>query len=333
MTYDSKYKLSPHAMALERANSLVSDRYIELTPLYSAKRDHGQVLRSGATLPLCTTCAPAELDDIYAALDKLSVALGPQGANKNGALSNLLSVSAQNLQGNGKAFGESIANLAAAAKTLADSRGNLFSTVRNLQKFSQALSDSDGQIRQFNVQLAQVASDLASERTDLGAALHDLGVALDQVNSLIKNNAGRFHKSIRGLEAVTGILVKEKASLNETLAVAPIALANIVHAYQPNIGALGTRSNLASLSQFDGGTVCAILAEVISAAGGPLSKVLGPLTGAINDTCTSLLTKGGKNLQDVIKKLLGGLGVKLPGGLTGNARPQLGGLIGAGGGS
>ncbi len=44
------------------------------------------------------------------------------------------------------------------------------------------------------------------------------------------------------------MLVKQKASLNETLAVAPVALANIVHAYQPDIGVIATRSNLASLT-------------------------------------------------------------------------------------
>ena len=45
------------------------------------------------------------------------------------------------------------------------------------------------------------------------------------------------------------MLVKQKASLNETLAVAPVALANIVHAYQPDLGAIATRGNLASLTK------------------------------------------------------------------------------------
>jgi hypothetical protein len=40
------------------------------------------------------------------------------------------------------------------------------------------------------------------------------------------------------------VLVKEKSSLNETLAIGPIALANLVHTYQPDIGAIATRSNL-----------------------------------------------------------------------------------------
>jgi phospholipid/cholesterol/gamma-HCH transport system substrate-binding protein len=252
MTYGSNYKLGPNAGAVEVANSLVSDRYIQLTPLYDATRDHGKFLKSGATIGVDRTGGPAELDDIYAALNKLSVALGPKGANKNGALSTLLTVSAANLRGNGSALGDSITKLSQAAQTLANQKGDLFGTVRNLQKFTSTLKASDTQIRLFNTQLAQVASDLASERGDLGAALKDLGLALDDVATFVKQNATKFHTDIAGLREITDVLVKQKASLNETLAIAPVALANIVHAYQPDIGAIATRSNLASLSGSSG---------------------------------------------------------------------------------
>jgi phospholipid/cholesterol/gamma-HCH transport system substrate-binding protein len=252
MTYGNKYKLGPNAGAVEVANSLVSDRYIQLTPLYDEKRDHGKFLKDGATIGVSHTGGPAELDDIYASLNKLSVALGPKGANKDGALSALLKVSAANLKGNGSAIGDSITKLSQAAQTLANQKGDLFGTVRNLQKFTETLKASDGQIRLFNTQLAQVASDLAAERGDLGAALRGLGLALDDVGKFVKQNAKRFHTDIKGLEEITNILVKQKASLNETLAVAPVALSNIVHAYQPDIGAIATRGNLASLSGSSG---------------------------------------------------------------------------------
>ena len=155
--------------------------------------------------------------------------------------------------------------------------------MQNLQKFSKALADSDGDIRNFNELLAQVSGDLAGERADLGAALKQLGLALDDVNSFVKNNAGKFHGAIRGLEDVTGILVKEKASLNETLAVGPVALANIVHAYQPNLGVIATRGNLVSLTDINGKTVCAVLEIVIQRTGGVLGGILGPITESLND--------------------------------------------------
>jgi virulence factor Mce-like protein len=277
MEYDSRYELAADASAVEVANSLVSDRYIQLTPLYDPAHDRGY-LRSGAVIDVRHTGGPAELDDIYAALDKLAVALGPSGANRgagHGALSTLVTVAAANLKGNGEALGQSITKLSQAAQTLANQRQNLFGTVRNLQTFTTALHASDGQIRLFNEQLAQVASDLASERTDLAAALHDITLTLGEVRTFVKQNAGRFHTDIRGLREITGVLVKEKSSLNETLAVAPIALANIIHAYQPDIGAIATRSNLASLTSTEGNSPTKILCSVLSLAPIDLPPVCG----------------------------------------------------------
>lgn len=324
MEYDSKYKLAPlensanpkHTVgAVEVANSLVSDRYIQLTPLYSKKLDGDHWLQSGAMIKNKRTSAPAELDDIYAALDKLSVALGPAGANKpsapgknDGALSTLLKVASANLKGNGTAIGNSINKLSQAARTLATKRGDLFATVQNLQRFSKALADSDGDIRNFNELLAQVSGDLAGERADLGAALKQLGLALDDVNSFVKTNAGKFHGTLKGLEDVTQVLVNEKASLNETLAVGPVALANIVHAYQPNLGVIVSRGNLVSLTDINGKTVCAVLKIVIQKAGGVAGGILGKITGALNDVCDGILGGGGAGaIQKAIKKILGSI--------------------------
>jgi len=315
MEYDSTYKLAPNASAVEVANSLVSDRYIQLTPLWDANRDGSKFLSDNAVIPEPRTQGPAELDDIYASLDKLAVALGPQGVNQggqqNGALSVLLKVAAANLKGNGAAFGRSITQLSQAAETLANNKENLFGTVRNLQRFTDALHASDGQIRLFNQQLAQVASDLASERTDLGAALHDLGLALDDVGQFVKQNAAKFHTDIQGLEEITGVLVKEKSSLNETLAISPVAVANLVHTYQPDIGAIATRSNLASLTSLKNNSPQKILCSILSLTKLNLSKIC-PTEG-----------KGGG--------LLGGLsGGGLTGSTPGDAGVGIPGLIGAG---
>lgn len=313
MSYDSSYKLPKGVFGVLVANSLVSDRYVQLQPAYTG----GAVLPSGGSIQSGHTTSPAELDDIYKALNTLSVALGPNGANKGGpqkgALANLVNVAAANLKGNGAALGNSITQLSQAAQTLAAGRGDLFKTVGNLRKFTAALSSSDKQVRLFNEQLAQVAGDLANERADLGAALKQLGLALDDVNRFVKTNAGRFHTSIKGLETITGILVKQKSSLNETLAVAPVALANIVHAYQPNLGVIATRSNLASLT--DPTQLCELL------KGGNLlgGLTLGGLTSQIASVCNGVLSK-------------------LPGGapslpnldLTGLLTGGLGGLVGAG---
>jgi virulence factor Mce-like protein len=315
MSYDSKYKVPANAVSLIVANSLVSDRYIQLAPAYGGS---GPVLKSGAKIPLSRTASPAELDDIYGALDKLSVALGPNGANKTGSLSTFLKVAAANLNGNGAALGNSITQLSKAAETLSDGREDLFGTVKNLQAFTKALSDSDSQVRHFEQQLAQVAGDLANERADLGSALHNLTTALDSVATFVKANAGKVHTDLDGLKVITSILVKQKSSLNETLSIAPVALANIVHAYDETLGTIGTRSNISSLT--DPAQLCELFdVGGLLAAG---KNLLGPLTSTIASTCKTVLAKAPSGslpqlnpaaVQQLLGQLLGGsLGGLIP---------------------
>jgi virulence factor Mce-like protein len=71
--------------------SLVSDRYVEFTPVY----DGGARLADGAVLDANHTMTPVELDEILGSLDTFLVALGPDGANKQGSLGKLVDVGAK----------------------------------------------------------------------------------------------------------------------------------------------------------------------------------------------------------------------------------------------
>ena len=286
LSYAAKYKVPATAGLVVVANSLVSDRYLQLTPAYSG----GPVMADGATIHMDHTSSPAELDDIYAALNKLSVDLGPNGVNKNGALSRLLKVSAANLDGNGVNLGASTEALSKAVQTLANGRGDLFSTVNNLKKFNDALTNSDKNVRSFENLLASVSTSLAQDRTELGAALHNLTVALQQVSDFVKNNANAIHTDVLGLKDITGLLVKDKSSLDEILAVAPVALANLVHAYQENTGTLGTRSNLTEQFQ-DPANLCGIFNSI----GVLTNNLLGNITSDVANYCLAL-AQGGTTL-------------------------------------
>jgi phospholipid/cholesterol/gamma-HCH transport system substrate-binding protein len=282
MKYDDKYKIPADAISVLVANSLVSDRYVQLAPVYSGS---GPSLPDNANIPLSRTASPAELDDIYSALNQLSVALGPNGANKTGALSTFVKVSAENLNGNGAALNAAIHNLSSASLTLANGREDLFGTVKNLKVFSDALTKSDAQVRHFENQLAQVAGDLADERSDLGAALHNLTIALHDVAGFVKDNASKTHTDIVGLKDLTNILVKEKAAINESLVVGPIALSNLAHGYQEPTGTLGTRSNLANLTdpKLFASQICDLLDVTANSGLGKL--LLGDLLNSLSTQC------------------------------------------------
>src|SRR3954454_5747093 len=136
MVVDDDYDIPADANAVVLAPSLVSDRYVQFSPVY----DGGPTMKDGAEVPLDRTATPVELDQVYGALDELSSALGPSGANKNGALSDLVDVGAANLDGNGAALNRTLTGFSQAVETLATNRDDLFSSLDNLQTFTTALA-------------------------------------------------------------------------------------------------------------------------------------------------------------------------------------------------
>jgi len=236
MSYDGKYKLPADVGAVLVPPSVVSDRYVQLTPAYQG----GPTLPDNAVLDTNRTVVPLEFDEIFKNLDQLNRALGPNGANAHGALSRLIDTSAANLDGNGAALNGALKEFSAAISTLAGSRGNLFDTVRQLQQFTSMLAQNDGGIRALNGNLAKVGTQLSGERKDLGAALANLSTALQLISSFVGDNRTRLTSDISKLTSVTNILTKEKKAIAEIVDMAPYALSNLSLAYDPKAHTLDT---------------------------------------------------------------------------------------------
>ncbi|MFD7319675.1 MCE family protein [Streptomyces sp. NPDC059875] len=239
LEYAAEYKVPPDAKAAIINSSVVSDRYLQLLPVHRG----GPEMKSGAVIPLHRTAVPVELDRVFDSLRTTSDALGPQGANKDGSLSRLLAVSADNLQGQGTQLHRTVEDLSQAVTTLSDGRQDLFGTVRNLQVFTAALAADDASVRSFNDSLAKVAEQLAGERKDLAAAITHLAAALADVSDFVKKNKKALTADVKGLSKVTRVLVTQRAALEELLDVVPAGLSNLQNAYNPASGTLDTRSN------------------------------------------------------------------------------------------
>jgi virulence factor Mce-like protein len=243
MTVNSGVPVPAKADAVVVAASVVADRYIQLIPAYTS----GPQLASGAVIPASRTATPVEVDQLYSSLAKLANDLGPNGVNKNGALSNLLNTGAANLAGNGKNFNNMITQLGQATRTLSGSRDNFFATISNLQSFTTMLKNEDSQVRLAQQQLSQVFGFLSGDRQALAGALHNLAVALGQVKGFISGNRSLIKSNVSKLAAITKILVTERASLAEAISAAPLAVDNVLGAYDPVHKTLDGRGNLREL--------------------------------------------------------------------------------------
>ncbi|WP_371483011.1 MCE family protein [Kitasatospora sp. NBC_00315] len=244
MTLDDGIPVPADAGAVVVAPSVVADRYVQLTPAYTA----GPRLADHAVIPAERTATPVEVDQLYRSITELSDALGPNGANATGSLSRLLDTGAQNLAGNGKAIGDTIDQLGQATRTLSGHSDDLFATLAALQSFTTMLKENDGKVRSATEELSTVTGFLAADRQDLGAALDQLATALGQVKSFIEDNRSRLRSTVDRLVPITQSLVDQRASLAELLDTAPLAADNLLAAYDPARRTIDGRADLNEIS-------------------------------------------------------------------------------------
>lgn len=244
MMIEDSVPVPADANAVVVSPSLVTGRYVQLTPPYTG----GPRMADGAVIPFERTAVPLGVDDLTRTVTELSAMLGPEGVNRDGTLSDLLDVGAQNLEGNGQAVNDTIGHLARLSDTLAGSREDLFGTVTELQSFVATVEANDAQVAELNTRLADVSGFLAAERDDLGAALAELSIALGDVAAFVQDNRAVLRSNVDRLTEVTQVLVEQRDALAAIADVAPAALGNLANAYNATSGTLDTRSNLQDLT-------------------------------------------------------------------------------------
>ncbi|GAA3655004.1 MCE family protein [Nocardioides ginsengisoli] len=276
MTYDKDVKIPADADAVIVSPSVVGDRYIQLTPAYVKGE---QVMADNTVIQTSKTAVPLELDQIYSSIDKLTVAIGPEGANRNGALSDLLEQTARNFGGQGANFHQTIKDFGRLSETLDNNKDELFESTGQLENFIKTLADNDSTVRDFNKSLGDVSSLLADERQELTTGLANLGTALDEVARFVKSNRAVLGRNIADVNRVAKVLVRQRAALDELLDAGPLALTNLYHTYNPKDGTLDTNANLGNIVHELTSKPGAVLCALVSAADnkGDLCKLVDKL--------------------------------------------------------
>jgi virulence factor Mce-like protein len=244
MTLDRGIDVRADTWALIVAPNLVSDRYVELTGAYAG----GPKLADNTTIGLSRTRTPVELDTLYRSLTSLATALGPHGANSQGALNQLLTVGAANLAGNGARINQTIADLGRSGRTLAGSRKNIFATVDQLSQFTRTLADHNSQLATANSDLASLSQTLVNDRADFATAIQDLGETLLLVKNFVRAHRASLTTNIDRLSQVATSLGRRRDSLAKALQSAPLLLQNFLNAYDPQHKLLRGRTDLNELT-------------------------------------------------------------------------------------
>ncbi len=252
MTYDAAYDLPADVKAVIVSPSIIADRFVQLTPAYSG----GAVLADGAIIGQNRTGVPVELDETFSATDRLMKALGPEGANRNGAVSNLLTVMADTLNGQGERIRRTIHGVADVSQTLASSRDDISGTVQHLAGLTGELADYDADIAELTDQLAAVTGTLADDREDISQLLSSLADSLGSVEAFVRDNRASLTRNVDSLVAVTDALDAEREALRQIVELAPLGFANLNAVYDASTGSVRTRANFAEILRTLDNTIC-----------------------------------------------------------------------------
>jgi len=311
MTYDAQYDLPDDVRAAIITPTLTADRFVQLTPAYES----GPTLEDGGQIEVERTGVPIELDRIYRSLTDLTDALGPRGANKDGALNRLLVAGDELLSGQGAKANQTIKNLALTMETLGDGSEDLFATVESLNRFTTTLARNDATVARFMSNLGLVSQELASEDEQLVATLGALAGVLDDVDHFVRDNRALLVGNVRRIGRVAGILADYRNVIEEVVAMAPLAMGNLTNASDPRAGVTNSRMlGLESFQDVDG-----ILCTMIRNGGVTdadtacqlLEALLEPVLGPVFDprqtaspTPAAATTDG--DYADTLDELLGG---------------------------
>jgi phospholipid/cholesterol/gamma-HCH transport system substrate-binding protein len=222
--------ISARADALIMAPQVVNDRYVQLNPGYSG----GPQMRDNAVIPLSRTAVPISVDEIVDNLDRLARALGPSGANAQGALSTFVAESAHAFGGNGAALHSTLTSLGSALNALSSKSPQLTALFDNLGNLSQVASQYTGTYQAFANNLAAVSTDLSSDDSEIGATLANLQRALLALAQFTQTNSSALGNSVTSLNAFAAAVAAKQQDLAQAFQALPVALGNISAAVDPS---------------------------------------------------------------------------------------------------
>lgn len=260
--------------AVTVSTSILTDRHIELTPVYRG----GPRLKNGDVLGLARTRTPVEFDRTLAMVDKLTRALHGDGQG-HGPLADLVNVGDQIASGNGPKIKASLNELSQALRLGADNgaatKKDVQAIVASLAELTQAASDNDTAIRQFGSNIRQLSDILVDENLGAGTTGAKINQILDQATSLLETNRDGLKGTVVDFKTLSAAVVDNRRELAEAIDVLPMLGANVYNAIDNNAHAIRLHATLDKIflnSQ--------VMKELCNLAG---IKDLGCATGTITD--------------------------------------------------
>lgn len=227
LAIDESVRVPSDASAIIVPISLISDRYVQLAPVY----DSGPALRDGDEIPLERGIAPAELDDLLKVLKDFAAALEPGTADEPGALGQFVVNANDALGGKGEALGTTVDSLATLLDVLGRNADDFDSTIVSLDRIIGTLATRDDSLVRLNRGLASVFSAVAEERDALGSGLGNLTKLLGELGDLVRTHRRTLEEDLLTLADTTDAVIRQEAGLLRNILWLPVLAEGLTKAY------------------------------------------------------------------------------------------------------
>ena len=224
---DDAVQVPADASAVVVSRSVATDRYVELTPVYRS----GPTLRDGAVVPIERTRTPVEFDELMATLESTTSALGDDGGD---ALNRLLEASAANLDGNGAAVRDGMADLADVLGTVDGRLGDVEGTITGLDRLTTAVAEDDRVVRRFVQQVATATEMLDEQHESVEATFDAVTAMVEEVGAVVRAQRSRVSDQMDDFVALAQDLADHEKDYHQLLDTGPLMLQNLVRAIDEN---------------------------------------------------------------------------------------------------
>ncbi|WP_078325858.1 MCE family protein [Mycobacteroides salmoniphilum] len=229
---DSKVKVPADAKAVTVSTSILTDRHIELTPVYRG----GPTLKNGDVIGLDRTKTPLEFDRVLAMIDRLAKAMKGDGKG-GGPLADVVNNSANALSGNGELMRASLDELSRALRLSADggamTRDQLTKIITRLSSLFDAAARNDQNIREFSSQVRQLSQVLDQEQLGSGTTGKQLNNILVQAGSLLEQNRDAIKQSVGNSNQIAQAIYDNRRELSEGFDLLPLMADNVYNIVDP----------------------------------------------------------------------------------------------------
>lgn len=236
MDIDRDVKIPVGATAQIVPQSLIGERYIQISPAHTEGMDH---LDDGDTIE--DTIIPVEPDEALAALKELLDSLDPEGIGR------LVTNVEEGLAGNGEQLSSALGSLSQMVGTFAEKDDVLLRIVDSFDRLSATLVTREQQLGEVIDAFSEATTVLADERESIEALVSGLAELSHNGLALLGDHAGPLRADIETLAAAASTIDANLASVTQLLAAGPDLAEGAIGAYNPSVRAMNLRNNFGPL--------------------------------------------------------------------------------------